>query len=309
MYNKNQKGDVFSWIYIGTSLYLGIQATKKRDELLEYLEADSLSPKRHQDFLTGLNKLKGLGNVDSEPVYRRVLEILINNPDNSQILELVYKTGQWYFQSQEPVKAYTIDNLSQVQTLLIKKKELEGWIKKVENDSEEDFIEASEWINPLDFSEFEDNAVKSRVSDLRTEFFKKFSTSLLRRMTNKPTDRELHSLLKSTLELIPKPDSSFYEDFLISLLNHVVADADNRELKEFLMYSLDKAPGFAGVNSLKIYNTVLDLFECSSSQKALRVLVLDIGRWHFSRKNWVRRSPKPGDEQQMQNDILMRLKN
>lgn len=89
----------------------------------------------------------------------------------------------------------------------------------------------------------------------------------------------------------------------------VVEEPKNKDLKDFLMYSLDKAPGIAGVSSLKVYNTILDLFENSSLQKDLRVLVLDIGRWHFSWKNWLRRSPKPEDEQQMQNDILMRLRN
>jgi len=80
MYDKDQTGNVLAWIHIGTSVYLGLQAIKKRDELLEYLEADSLNPKTHQDFLAGLNKLKGLGNVNSAPAYRRVLEIFINNP-------------------------------------------------------------------------------------------------------------------------------------------------------------------------------------------------------------------------------------
>ena len=309
MYDKYQTGNVLAWIYIGTSLYFGVQATKKRDELLEYLEADSLNLKTHQDFLAGLNKLKGLGNADLAPVYRRVLEILINNPDDPQVIDLVHKSGQWYFNSQEPAKVYTLDELLQVQTLLIKKREIESLITKLENGSEENFIEASKWIDRLDFSEFEDNAVKSRLLNLRQEFLEKFSTSLLRRITDNPTNKEFHSLLKSTLELINRPDSSAYEAFLISLLNHVVADPRDRDLKEFLMHSLDKAPGIAGVSSLTLYNTVLDLFEDSSSQKALGVLVLDIGRWHFSRKNWLRRSPKPEDELQMQNDISMRLKN
>jgi len=309
MYDKYQTGNVLAWIYIGTSLYFGVQATKKRDELLEYLEADSLNLKTHQDFLAGLNKLKGLGNADLAPVYRRVLEILINNPDDPQVIDLVHKSGQWYFNSQEPAKVYTLDELLQVQTLLIKKKEIESLITKLENGSEENFIEASKWIDRLDFSEFEDNAVKSRLLNLRQEFLEKFSTSLLRRITDNPTNKEFHSLLKSTLELINRPNSSAYEAFLISLLNHVVADPRDRDLKEFLMHSLDKAPGIAGVSSLTLYNTVLDLFEDSSSQKALGVLVLDIGRWHFSRKNWLRRSPKPEDELQMQNDISMRLKN
>ena len=309
MYNKKQSENALAWIYIGTEVYFGLQAIKKRDKLLEYLEADPLNPKRHQEFLRGLSKLKRLGNVDSVPVYRRVLEILINNSNNSQVIELVFKTGQWYFQSQVPAKTYTLDDLSQIQTLLIKKKELEGLIVKIEDDSEENFIQVSEWIDRLDLSGFEDNEVKSRVVNLKDNFFEKFSSSLLRRMTDKPTDKELHSLLRSTLEFISRPDPPSYEAFVISLLNRVIAEPNNKELKEFLMYSLDKAPGIAGVNSLNIYNTVLDLFESSSSQKDLRVLVLEVGRWHFSRKNWLRRSPKPEDEQQMQNDILMRLKN
>ena len=309
VYNKKQAGDVFSWIYVGTAFYFGLQATKKRDELLEYLEADPLNPQRHQEFLSGLNKLKGLGNVDSAPVYSRALEILINNPNDPQVMDLVFKAGQWYFNSQEPAKTYTLDDLSQIQTLLTKKKELESLIAKIENDSEKDFIEVSEWINRLDFSGCEDNIVKTRVVNLRDKFFEKFSASLLRKITDHPTDKKLQSLLKETLKFIGRPDSYSYETFLISLLNQVVIDPRNKELKEFLIYSLDKAPGIAGVSSLNIYNTVLDLFECSSYQKDLRVLVLDVGRWHFSRKNWLRRSPKPEDEQQMQNDILMRLKN
>lgn len=157
------KGDVLAWIYVGTSAYLGLQAIKKRDELLKYLEADSLNSKTHQDFLAGLNKLKGLGDADSAPAYRRVLEILINHPDEPHVIDLVHKTGQWYFASKEPAKVYTLDNLSQVQTLVIKKKELESLITKLESDSEKNFTEASEWIDRLDFSEFEDNVVKSRV--------------------------------------------------------------------------------------------------------------------------------------------------
>ncbi len=309
MFNNNQKEGVLAWIYIGTSVYFGLQAVKKRDELLGYLEADSLNPKIHQDFLAGLNKLTGLGNVELEPVYRRVLEILIDNPDDPQVIDLVHKTGQWFFKSQEPAKIYNLNDLSQVQSLVIKKKELESLFIKLENGSEEDFLEVSEWRNYLDFSGFEDNAVKSKVLNLRSEFLEKFSTALLRRLTDQPTNKEFHSLLQSTLELINRPDPSSYEAFLTSLLNHVVVDPRNRDLKDFLMYSLDKAPGIAGISSLRMYDTVLDLFEDSPSQKDLRVLVLDVGRWHFSRKNWFRRSPKPEDEQQMQNDILMRLKN
>jgi hypothetical protein len=199
--------------------------------------------------------------------------------------------------------------LSQVQTLLIKKKEIENLIVRLEANSEEDFIAASEWIKQLDFSELENNVIKRKVIDLRTEFLKKFSTSLLQRMTTHPANENLHSLLRSTLEIMDRPDPEYYEGFLISLLGYVAIDSVNRDVKEFLMFSLDKAPGIAGVSSLRIYNTLLDLFEDSSSQKNLRTLVLDVGRWHFSRKNWLRRSPKPEDEQQMQNDILMRLKN
>ena len=305
MYNdKKQSQDMFSWIYIGTSIYLGLQALKKRDELLEYLEADPLNPKRHQEFLMGLNKLRGLGNVDSVPVYDRVLKILMDNPNDPEVMNLTFKSGQWYFKAQEPTKTYTLNNLSQVQALLIKKEELEGLIKKVENNDNEDFIEVSRWLNSLDFSKFEENAVKRMLVSL----MEKLSASLLQRITQNPTDKELASSLISTLKFVSRPDPTSYEAFLISLLNHMVLEPKNRELKEFLMYCLDKAPGIAGVNSLNIYNTILDLFECSSSQKDLRVLVLDVGRWHFSRKNWLRRSPKPEDEQQMQNDILMRLK-
>lgn len=299
---------MLSWIYIGTSIYLGLQAVKKRDELLEYLEADPLNPKRHQEFLMGLNKLRGLGNADSAPVYSRILRILMDNPSEPQVVDLTFKSGQWYFKAQDPPKTYTLDDLSQVQALLIKKEELEGLIKKVENNNDEDFIEVSRWINSLDFSGFEGNEVKRRVVSLKEEFFEKFSASLLQRITQNPTDKELSSLLRTTLESVSRPDPASYETFLIALLNHIAVDPKNRELKEFLMYFLDKAPDIAGVNSLNIYNTILNLFECNSSQKDLRVLVLDVGRWHFSRKNWLRRSPKPEDEQQMQNDILMRLK-
>jgi len=307
--------DVVGWIYIGASVYFGAEACDKRDKLLEYLEADSLNPKIHKDFLTGLNKLKGLDNRKSALVYSRVLEILINNPDNPQATNLVYKTGQWYFKSQTPTKVYTLDDLFKIQTFATKKRELDGIITKLENYSEEDFLQASKWINHLDFTEFEDDVVKSKLITSKDEFIEKLSTSLLRRLTEQPTNSELQSLLKTTMTLIrqdlalfQKPDPSYYEAFLISFLNHVVNNPRNKTHKEFLMYSLEKAPGIGGVNSLNIYNTVLDLFENSSSQKDIRVLVLDIGRWHFSRKNWIRQSPKPEDEQQMQNDILMRLK-
>jgi hypothetical protein len=306
-----KKGDAFAWIYIVTSVYLEIRAIKKRDELLKYLEFDSLNPKVHQNFLARLNKLRGLskGNIELTPVYSRVLEILINNPENPQVVDLVYKTGQWYFKAQEPSKEYRLEDLSQIQNLLIKKQELEMVIKKLKNNSDKHFIEASTWINDLDFSEFADNAVKSKILNLRHEFLDIFSACLLQKMSKEPTNKEFHSLLKSTLEQIKKPNTSYYEDFLLSLLNHTVDDPKNRYLKDFLMYCLDKAPDAVGVSSLKIYNTVLDLFEDSPSQKYLKVLVLDIGRWHFCRKNWLRRSPKPEDEQQMQNDIFMRLKN
>jgi hypothetical protein len=308
MNSKNPVANSLAWIYIGTVVYLDHQATNRLDELLRYLESDSLNPKVHKDFLVGLEKFNALSNIGLTPVYDRVLEILMSNPENSQVIDLAHKTGQWYFKCQEPRKIYTLDDLSQVQALLIKKKELEMLVLRLEVDSEEDFIRASEWIKRLDFSEFGNNAVKRRLIDLRSEFLEKFSASLLRRMTAHPSNENLHSLLKSTLEIFARPDPACYELFLVSLLGYVAIDSANRNIKEFLMFSLDKAPGINGVSSLKIYNTLLDLFEDSASQKNLRTLVLDVGRWHFSRKNWLRRSPKPEDEQQMQNDILMRLK-
>lgn len=300
-------GNALAWLYVGNAVYSGLQATKKRDELLEYLEADPLNPKRHQEFLIGLNKLKGLGHAEAPPVYRRVLEILMDNPDSPQATDLVLKTGQWYFQVREPARTFTLDHLSQIQTLLLKKKEIEELIEKVENDRDSDFLHASRRIGRFELSGFEDNAIRSRVVDLHREFLYKFMNSLLKRMASMPTDKELHHLLKNSFEVFDNPNYSIYEEYLLALLNSVVAEPKNKELRNFFMYSLDKAPN--SVNNLNIYNAILSLFEHSSFQQELRVLVLDVGRWHFSRKNWLRRRPKPADEQQMQNDILMRLKN
>ncbi len=124
MQNKKPAEDVLSWVYIGTSIYLGFQALKKRDELLQHLESDPLNPQTHQKFLAGLNKIKGLGEVDTAPVYRKVLEILMAHPQNPQLMDLVFKSGQWYFSTQEPAKTYTSNHLSQVKALLAKKKKL-----------------------------------------------------------------------------------------------------------------------------------------------------------------------------------------
>lgn len=309
MYNKNQSGDALAWIYIGTSVYLESQAIKKRDELLKYLEAEPLNPERHQDFLNGLKKLKRLGSPNSGAVYNCVLEIFINNPDNRHVKALVFKTGQWYFSIQEPPKRYSPDDLSQIESLLDKKKEIENLITCLDDNSDEGFLEASKWIESFEFSAFDDNLVKHKVVDIKDSFFKKYSSLLLQKITDNPADEDLQLLFKSTLKSIDRPDPDLYETFLVSLLNDIVLDPKNKDFKDFLMHSLEKAPGIAGVSSLNIYNTVLDLFEMHCSQKDLRTLVLDIGRWHFSRKNWLRRRPKPEDEQQMQNDILMRLHN
>jgi len=308
MQNKMTKGDALAWIYIGTSVYLAEQAIKRRDELLNYLKEEPLDIGRHQSFLMGLDRLKGLENGESKFVYDRVLEILIDNPTNPEVNNLVLKTGQWYSHLQKSSKKYTLEDLSKVQFSLNKYLEFKELNFRLKNDESGNFSEAARWIRDFDLSTFEDDSIKSRVVELKDSFASFFMQSLLTRIAQTPEDKELQSLLRLTLENVDRPDISQYEEFLVESLKYGVKNPHDQEFKEFLIFSLDKAPGIAGVDSLKIYNTVLDLFESSESQKGLRVLVLDVGRWHFSRKNWVRRKPKPEDEQQMQNDILMRLR-
>lgn len=224
MYNKTQAGDALAWIYIGASVYLESQAIKKRDELLEYLEAEPLKPERHQDFLNGLRKLKSLGSLNSRAVYDCVLEIFINNPDNQDVKMLVFQTGYWYSSIQEPPKIYSLDKLSQIESLLGKKKEIETLTARLDNNSDEVFLEISKSIENLALPESDDNLVKRKVVETIDLFFEKYSSLLLQRMANNPANKDLQLLFKSTLKSIDRPDPDLYEKFLVSLLKDIVLD-------------------------------------------------------------------------------------
>lgn len=305
------RGDALGWLSIGASLYQIEQAKERRNKLLEYVGSDPLNPDIHKVFLAELNSLKALAldGPELRSTYSSILKILIEHPQNPELADLVYQASRWYFNLQDPPRDYTLEDFSKVQNLLAKKQTLEKGIQHLEKDQSEKYVDRfSPWIGKLNFENFEDNVVKSEVLALKSKFLNLYSTALLKKLIGNPKDTKIRSLTKEALEKNSNPDPSIYEDFLLSLLQCMVENPKDKDLKAFLMYSLEKAPGMGGVSSLNVYNTVLDLFEDSEFQKDLRILVLDVGRWHFSRKNWLRRSPKPEDEQQMQNDILMRLK-
>jgi hypothetical protein len=96
----------------------------------------------------------------------------------------------------------------------------------------------------------------------------------------------------------------FLENFIEYLLEHISLNSSDINTHKLLLDSLKKTQN---TDSLKIYNSILNVFQNTSSQQDLKVLVLEVGRWHFGRQRFWGK-PKASDEQTIQNDILMRIK-
>ena len=98
--------------------------------------------------------------------------------------------------------------------------------------------------------------------------------------------------------------SIFLENFIEHLLERISLNPSDIDTHKLLLSSLKKTQN---PDSSKIYNSILDIFQNTSSQQDLKVLALEVGRWHFGRQRFWGK-PKSSDEQTIQNDILMRIK-
>lgn len=97
---------------------------------------------------------------------------------------------------------------------------------------------------------------------------------------------------------------SFLNRFILYLLNRINLYPDDKKYHNLLMDSVKKV---LDIDSLQIYNSVLDIFQSSSSQQSLKILVLEVGRWHFGKQRFWGKA-KEADEQTIMNDIFVRSK-
>lgn len=96
----------------------------------------------------------------------------------------------------------------------------------------------------------------------------------------------------------------FLDKFVDLLLRHLRLQTNNKNLHALLVKTLKKV---SSIDSLRVYNSILDIFQVTSSQEQFKILVLEVGRWHFGRQRlWGK--PKEADEQAIRNDILVRSK-
>lgn len=301
MPKDSQVPDFFAWMLIGAQVYADLKTTEKHDKLIEYLSESPLDPYRCSQYIQGLKKI---GRIDSR-AYNYTLELLLTYPQESVILDLVSQTGQLYFKTLEPPQFFTKIELSQLQILVDKIKKTEKLILSLERGSGDAIINASIWLKELDHdNHYPNNVLGNKLVFLKKEVLKKYINLILDVLNHSIKNKKLQILLREALILSKDANIDKFESLLKKIISYILQSKEAGDLENFLEYILEKAPG---VNTLDIYNFTLDGFEISPYQKSYKTLVLKVGRWHFSRKNWLRRKPKIEDEQQMQNDILMRL--
>ncbi len=91
------------------------------------------------------------------------------------------------------------------------------------------------------------------------------------------------------------------------LANNLFKEFTNQPIRERILSLIHLVSGITQAETQDLYNTSLKILEVNSNSQEAKVLVLDIGRLHYS---ILRLDKKPTiyDEQAIQNDILVRSK-
>lgn len=197
------------------------------------------------------------------------MSILLNNPDNNDVINFVMNVGKWHYASHKPAKEYTVNDLQFVQSQLAEIQKLKLLSNHLKHeDALGEVIQISESF---------------KIEELN--------------IYSAPSDPVGKKYIEEKIE--------FLEHLINFLIKQVEINPIDKKLQDALIASLKKHPS---IEHTRIYQSILNFFESSVNQQGLKILVLEVGRWHFGRQRFWGKA-NANDEQTIQNDILVRTRN
>jgi len=313
--DKSSQPNILDLALTGLAMYGGLKDFELCQKLIKVLDADPINPQSHQAFLEGIKKIRKPNPVDiTSSAYNKALEILLDNPNDSNVINFVFEIGTWHYSAQDPQKVYTLNDLLIVRNILTDIDEINQLIYLLEEFSQTTANKdvARQVRNSDNLDEFDNLDILGDIDELVQLLEKPHQNKKTEQTISKSTIKKIENLSNKVFSFIHNPIEKRFNErinillkgFVEKILKEETCELNDREFQEILILVLQKA---SDTNSSSIYNSVLNIYQSSSSQKALKLLVLEVGRWHFGKQRlWGRANQV--DEQTIQNDILVRTK-